>query len=192
MGKIIKQCAIILGILAGSEIVCQAQFTATATTIMMAEGGAADVLLMGVDNDNFSIRIPRGYRAQCHPESRTIKFDSESGASAISVRFSTNYARVLPKKEVLGDLVVSDHPGASLAATSVAGTGVGPAVSFDLFVPAGNGLMLRMRDIYVSYARGSVQLTFSCSSADFDKEKIEFMQAANSFRLLDKNTTTNP
>jgi hypothetical protein len=108
------------------------------------------------------------------------------------VRFSTNYARVLPKKEILGEQVVSSRAGATLASISPAGTGVGPAVSFDLFVPAGNNLMLRMRDIYVSYALGSVELTFSCNMADFDKQKNEFMLAVNSFRLLDKNTTTNP
>jgi hypothetical protein len=158
----------------------------------MAEGGAADVLLMAVDNENFSIRIPRGYRAQSHPESRTVNFASESGATAISVHFSTNYARVLPKKETLGEQVVSNRPGATLAAISTAGTGVGPAVSYDLFQPAGKDLMLRVRDVYVPYSEGSVELTFSCNSADFDKQKIEFMQAVNSFRLLDKNATTNP
>ena len=192
MEMFIKHCAVILGILALADSVCHAQFAATATTIMMAEGGAADVLLVTVDKDNFSIRVPRGYRAQAHRESKTIKFDSDSGATAISIRFSTNYARVLPKKEILGDQVTSDHPGATLAGISNAGTGVGPAVSFDLFVPAGTNLMLRMRDIYVPYSEGSVELTFSCNSVDFDQQKIEFMQAVNSLRLLGKNTTTNP
>lgn len=192
MGKFIKQYVIILGILACAEIECDAQFTATTTTITMAEGGTANVLLVAVDNDNFSIRIPRGYRPQAHPESRTINFASESGASAISLRFSTNYARALPKKEILGEQVISNHSGAALASISQAGTGVGPAVSYDLFVPAGHNLTLRMRDIYVSYAEGSVELTFSCDIADFDKQKLEFMLAVNSFRLLDKNATINP
>jgi hypothetical protein len=192
MGKFIKQCAIIFAILAFSVTVCRAQFTVTATTITMAEGGTAGVLLIGVDNESFTICVPRGYRPQSHPESRTINFASESGASAIAVRFSTNYARVLPKKEILGGQVVSNHSGATLAAILNAGTGVGPAVAYDLFQPAAKDLMLRIREIYVPYSEGSVELTFSCNSADFDRQKIEFMQAVNSFRLLDKNATLNP
>ena len=89
-------------------------------------------------------------------------------------------------------MVVSDHPGSTLAFVSAAGIGIGPAVAFDLFVPAGTNLMLRMRDVYVPYSEGSVELTFSCNSADFDRQKIEFMLMLNSFRLLDKDTKINP
>ena len=47
-GIINKQCALVFGILASSAMVGHAQFTATTTTINMAEGGTADVLLVGV------------------------------------------------------------------------------------------------------------------------------------------------
>ena len=192
MARFIKRCAIIFGILILFGTVCHAQFTVTATTVNIAEGGTVNVLLVAVDNESFSINIPRGYRPQSHPESRTVNFASDSGASAISVRFSTNCARVLPKQEILVDQVLSNHTGATLAGISSAGTGIGPAVSYDLFQPAGKDLMLRVRDIYVAYSEGSVELTFSCNSADFDRQKIEFMQAVNSFRSLDKNATINP
>ena len=56
----------------------------------------------------------------------------------------------------------------------------------------GGTLMLRIRDVYVAYPQGSVELTFSCDNADFDKQKIEFMLAVNSLRTYDKNITTNP
>ncbi len=60
------------------------------------------------------------------------------------------------------------------------------------FSPAGNGLLLRIRDVYVAYPEGSVEMTFSCNSAEFDKQKLGFMRQLNSFRLLSKDVKTNP
>lgn len=158
----------------------------------MTEGGTASILLMDTDNERFSIGCPRGYGSQTHFENRSIVFTSDSGATAITVQFSTNYAGVLPKQEALRDQVAANRPTASLVISSTAGTGLGPAQSFDLFQPAGNSLMLRIRDAYVAYPEGSVEFTFSCASADFDKKKVEFMLLLNSFRLLNKDTKINP
>jgi hypothetical protein len=169
-----------------------ADFTVTPATITMTEGGTASILLMDTDNERFSIGCPRGYGSQTHFENRSIVFTSDSGATAITVQFSTNYAGVLPKQEALRDQVAANRPTASLVISSTAGTGLGPAQSFDLFQPAGNSLMLRIRDAYVAYPEGSVEFTFSCASADFDKKKVEFMLLLNSFRLLNKDTKINP
>src|ERR1700722_13705111 len=100
MANLNHQCALILGTLICSAMLCSAEFEVSATTIVMAEGGNAGVLLVSTDGEQFSMVLPKGYRPQSHAESRSIALASESGASAITVRFSTNYAGILPKQQV--------------------------------------------------------------------------------------------
>jgi hypothetical protein len=170
----------------------QPSFKATSSIISMAEGGSQTILLVETDNERFSLSIPRGYGSQARADTRSVIFTSDNGASVITVQFTTNYPGALPKQDKLRDQVAARHPGASLVASAMAGTGFGPAQSFDLYRPAGNGLLLRIRDVYVAYPEGSAELTISCNSADFDKQKIGFMQQLNSFRLLPKDVKTNP
>jgi hypothetical protein len=177
---------------ASLSLMAQADFTATATTVAMAEGGLQDILFVGADNERFSITIPRGYGSQARADIRSIIFTSANGDSMITVRFTTNYAGALPKKDRLSDAVAANHPGASLVSSSVVPTDFGPSQSFDLFQPAANGTLVRIRDAYVAYPEGSVELTFSCNSADFDKKKFGFARLLYSFRLLPKDAKTNP
>jgi len=177
---------------ATSSGLAQPDFGTTATTIAMTEGGTENILLVETDNERFSLSNPRGYGSQARPETRTIIFTAADGASVINIRFTTNYPGALPRQEKMRDQVAANHRAASLVASSPASTGFGPAQSFDLFQPAGNGLMLRTREVFASYPEGSVELTFSCNSADFDKLKREFGRLLNSFRLVPKDGKTNP
>jgi hypothetical protein len=170
----------------------QSDFSATAATITVAEGGSQDILVVETDGERFSLFIPIGYGSQVRAESRSIIFTSSGGDSAITLRFTTNYAGGLPRQEMLRDEVAARHQGASLVATSAASTGFGTALSFELFRPAANGLMLRTRDVYAAYPEGSVELAFSCSSVEFDKQKLGFARLLNSFRLLTKDAKTTP
>jgi hypothetical protein len=167
-------------------------FKVTATTVEMTEGGADFILLVETDSRRFTLSIPKGYGSETQADTRTIVFTSDVGASAITVRFSTNYAGALPNADKLRDQVAASYRTASLVASSAASTGFGPALSFELYQPAGKGLMLRIRDVYASYAEGSVELTFSCNNNDFDKQKIGFMRLLNSFRLVAKDDKVNP
>lgn len=168
---------------ASSSALAQHGFSATPATIAMVEGGNDSILTVETDGERFSFSIPIAYGSQVRADTRTVTFTSDVGASIINVQFSTNYPGGLPQKDKLRDQVAAKHPGASL----VAAWGFGPATSFDLFRPAGNGLMLRIRDAYVAYPEGNVELTFTCNSADFDKQKLAFMRLLNSFRLLPKD-----
>jgi hypothetical protein len=183
---------VMLALAASSSALAQSDFKATAATIATAEGGSRSILLVDTDNERFSLSIPQGYGSQSHADTRSILFTSGGGVSVITVRFTTNYPGALPKQDKLRDQVAAHHPGASLVGSSMSATGFGPAQCFDLFQPAGNGLMLRIRDVYVAYPEGSVELTFSCNSADFDKQKYSFGRLLNSFRLLPKDAKTNP
>jgi hypothetical protein len=170
----------------------QTDFKATPTAIAMAESGRQDIMLVETDHERFSMVSPAGYGSRVLPDTRSVIFTSSGGDSVITVRFTTKYAGGLPTPNKLRDDVAANFRGASLVASSASSTAFGPAQSFELFRPAANGLMLRIRDVYAAYREGSVELTFSCSSADFDKQKFGFAHLLNSFRLLSKNGTTNP
>ncbi|HUD84173.1 MAG TPA: hypothetical protein VMQ67_11750 [Candidatus Saccharimonadales bacterium] len=188
MGRLFLQWVILLVLGASSSTLAQPDFKATPTTIVMAEGGRESILLVETDHERFSLSIPKDYGMDARAETRSIIFTAGAGASVITVQFATNYAGALPKQNNLRDQVAANHPGASLVASST----FGPAQSFDLFLPAGNGLLLRIRDAYVAYPEGSVELTFSCNSADFDKQKLGFARLLNSFRSLPKDVNKNP
>jgi hypothetical protein len=192
MGRLIFNSVIIFLLGASSPIVAQTEFNATVSTVTMTEGGTASVMLVETDNERFSLAIPIGYGSEAHADTRSVVFTSDSGACVITVKFSTNYARALPKQDVMRDRVAANHLGASLVASSASSTGFGPALSFDLFQPASNGLLLRIRDVFAAYSKGSVELTFSCNSGDFDKEKLGFMRLLNSFHSLAKSVKSNP
>ena len=186
------QCMMMLMLGASWSALAQADFKATPATLPMAEGGRENILLVETDNERFAISIPIGYGPQVQADSRSIIFTSASGASAISVRFGTNYAGALPKHNDLRDQVAANHPGASLVTSSASFTDFGPAQSFDLFQPAVTGELQRIRDTYVAYPEGSVELAFSCNSSEFEKEKLDFARLLNSFRLLGKDVKINP
>jgi hypothetical protein len=182
----------ILTFAAATSALAQSDFKTTPTTITMAEGGTESVMLVETDSERFTLVNPRGYGSHASSETRTIIFTAADGASVINVHFTAKYPGALPKQDKLRDQVAANHPGASLVASAPASTAFGPAQSFDLFQPAGNGLMLRIRDVFAAYPEGSSELTFSCNSADFDKQKREFGRVLNSFRLLPKDGKTNP
>jgi hypothetical protein len=192
MARAFLQWVLMLALGASPSALAQPDFKATPTTIETAEGGLDNILLVETDNEQFSLSIPRGYGSQARDDTRSIIFTSGAGVSVITVQFTTNYPGALPKQDRLRDQVAANHPGASLVESSVSSTDFGPAQSFDLFRPAGNGLMLRIRDTYVASPQGSVEFTFSCNGADFEKEKLGFARLLNSFRLLPKDDKKNP
>ncbi len=111
------------------------------------------------------------------------------------MQFTTNYAGALPRRDKLrrssgrqsSGSIPAWHPRSRFDTVVLA-----PAQSFELFRPAGNGALLRVRDVFAAYREGSVELTFSCNSANFDAEKPRFTQLLNSFRSLPKDVKTNP
>jgi hypothetical protein len=192
MSRPFPHLLIMLALGASMSALAQSDFTATPATIANAEGGNQSILLVDTDNERFSFCIPIGYGSQANADSRSVVLTSGAGVSVITVRFSTNYPGALPRQDKLRDQVAANHHGASLVASSAASTAFGPAESFDLFQPAGNGAMLRMRDVFAAYPEGSVELTLSCDSADFDKQKRGFGLLLNSFRLLPRDAKKNP
>jgi hypothetical protein len=181
-----------LALAASSSASAQPDFKATPTTITMAEGGRDSILLVETDNERFSLSIPNGYGSLARADTRSIIFTSDAAASVITVQFTTNYPGALPKQDKLRDRVAANHPRASLVGSSGSATDFGPSQSFDLFQPAGNGFLLRIRDAYAAYPEGSVEFTFSCNSADFDKQKLGFARLLYSFHMLRKDVKNNP
>jgi hypothetical protein len=108
------------------------------------------------------------------------------------MRFTAAYAGSLPEGNALRDRVAANHPKASLVSSAQSTTALGPAQIFDLMQPAANGSIVRMRDAYVAYPEGSVELSFSCNSADFDKKKFGFARLLYSFRLVTKDAKGTP
>lgn len=173
-----------------SPLMAQA-FKATPAIITVAEGGRENVLLIQIDDQRFSVVIPKGYGTAVRTDSRSIVFTAESGGSVITAQFTTNYPGALPKEEKLRDEVAAKNPEASLVQSSVSYTDFGPAYSFDLFRPASGGLMLHNRDAYVAYPEGSAEFTFSCDESGFDKQKLAFSRVLNSFRAVPKDDKKN-
>ena len=160
----------------------QPLFRVIPSNVATPEGGQENVLLIQAGDENFSVRIPKGYGTQVRPESCSIVFTAENGASTITVQVTTNYPGALPKMEDLRDIAAKKHPGASLVQSSTCISDYGMGLCFDLFQPGPSGLMLRMRDAYFSYPEGSFEFLFSCNGADYDKSRLSFAWLLNSLR----------
>jgi hypothetical protein len=170
----------------------QSSFKVIPATLASAEGGSVNVLLIEVDQAQFSLRIPNGYGTQVSEEKRSIVFTAASDASMITVRVTTNFPGALPKMEELRDIVAQKYPSASVVQSSPCVSDYGPGLCFDLTQPAPNGLALRIRDAYVPYPAGSFEFIFSCNGADYDKYRLSFTWLLNSFRLQPKSAKNNP
>ena len=145
------------------------------------------MLLIETDSHRFSIGAPVLYGRQVHLETGSIVFTSASGSSVMTIQFSTNYPGSLPPQDTLRDKVAANHPGASLVKSTVCYTDFGRGQDFELFQPTRDGLMLKLRDAYVSYPEGSVEFTLSSNGNDYDKEKRSFAHLLNSFRCMPEN-----
>jgi len=184
---------VMIAVLAPSVLaLAQPNFKATPATVNMAEGGRQDLMLVDTDNERFSITIPNDSGSELHADTRSVIFKAAAGDSIITVRFTATYAGGLPTGNTLRDLVAANHPKATLISSAQSSTSLGPAQTFDLMQPAANGSIVRIRDAYVAYPEGSVELTFSCNSADFDKKKFGFARLLYSFRLLTKDAKGTP
>jgi len=157
-------------------------FKVVPSAIAAAEGGTANVLLIQVGDDYFSLHIPKGYGIQVRHESRSIVFTAESGVCVITVQATTNYPGGLPKMDDLAEAVAKKHRGASLVQSSGCVSDYGPGFCFDFIQPVQDNLTLRMRDAYISYPGGSFEFLFSCNGADYDNYRLGFLWLLNSFR----------
>jgi hypothetical protein len=162
----------------------QSVFKVIPTTITSAEGGSANVLLIQVNDRQFSLRIPKGYGTEVREESRGIIFTSENGGSTIVVRATTNYPGALPPD--LADVVAKKYPGAAVQSSSCV-SDYGRGLCFDLAQMGQNGLALRIRDAYISYPEGSFEFVFSCNDLDYEQNRLKFVWLLNSFRSQPKS-----
>ena len=175
-----------------ASAMAQPDFRAYPSTENATEGGNVNIMVIQTEQERFQLRIPKGYGAQVHQNDESIVFTSQSGTSIITVKMSTNYARALPKMEILRDDVAKKYSTASLVQTSSCYTACGAGLLFDLFQPASGNLTMHIRDGFVSVPEGSFEFTLSCDSRDFDSNKLSFAWLINSFRLQQSSATTNP
>jgi hypothetical protein len=169
----------------------QTLFRVYPSATVTAEGGAKPVLLIETDNRKFCIGVPVHYGSQAHLETDSIVFTSASGSSVMTIRFSTNYSGTLPPQDTLRDTVAANHSGASLVKSADCYTDFGRGQDFELFQPTRDGLMLKLRDAYVSYPEGSVEFTLSSNATDYDHEKRIFARLLNSFRCMPEDAKKN-
>jgi hypothetical protein len=170
----------------------QPDFKVYPNTEVVEEGGIINILVIQTENERFQIQTPKGYGVQVRQNEQSIVFTSLSGTSIITVKMSTNYARTLPKMEVLRDQVAKKYPTASLVQTSPCHTSGGMGLLFDLFQPAAGNLTMRIRDGFVSFPEGSFEFTLTCDSKEYDKNRLSFAWLLNSFRLQSESAKTNP
>jgi hypothetical protein len=146
------------------------------------EGGNVSILILQTGKRQFEMRVPVKYGVQVYPGQQSIVFASETGSSVITVKMTTNYPGALPKMEELRDLVARKHATASLVQTSPCYADCGQGLLFDLFQPAANNSMVRIRDAYISFPEGSFEFTLSCDLREYDKNRISLVWLLNSFR----------
>jgi hypothetical protein len=170
----------------------QPDFRAYPSTETTTEGGIVNILVIQVENEHFQLRTPKDYGAQIRQNDQSIVFTSQSGASVIAVKMSTNFAGSLPKMETLRDQVAQKYATASLVQTSSCHTSCGLGLLFDLFQPAAGNSTMRIRDGFVSFPEGSFEFTLSCDSREYDKNRLSFAWLLNSFRLQSQSAKTNP
>jgi hypothetical protein len=162
------------------------------TTETMIEGGAVDLLVLNAGKQSFALEIPKNYGTQVRLETSSVLFTSLSNISLITVQVTTNFPGTLPLSDDLQAIVAAKFPGASILQPFPCVTGCGPGRGFDLVRPAADGLTVRLRDAYLSFPSGSVEFTFTCNGADFDRQRLGFSRLLNSFRLYSENVTNSP
>jgi hypothetical protein len=170
----------------------QSDFKVYPSTETTAEGGTVSVMVIQTENEHFQLRIPKDYGAQVRQNDQSIVFTSQNGASIITVKMSTNYARTLPKMEELRDEVAKKYSTASLVQSSTCFTSAGTGLVFDLFQPAAGNSTIRIRDGFLSFPEGSFEFTLSCDSREYDKNRLSYAWLLNSFRLQSQSANTNP
>jgi hypothetical protein len=161
----------------------QPVFNVTASTEATAEGGNVNILILQTAKEQFELRVPVKYGAQARPAQQSIVFASETGSSVITLKMTTNYPGALPKMEELRGRVARKYATASLVQTSPCYADCGSGLVFDLFQPAADNMMVRMRDAYIPFAEGSFEFTLSCDLREYDKNRLSFVWLLNSFRL---------
>lgn len=164
----------------------QAAFKVIPTTVAVAEGATANILLIELGDAQFSVRIPAGYGIAVREESRSILFTSADGASRITVQVTTNYPRALPPSEDVKEAVVRKYPGARVLQCAPCVSDYGRGLYVDLVKSAPNDLSLRIQDAYVPFAAGSFEFILSCNGGDYDRNRLGFVRLLNSFRSQPK------
>jgi hypothetical protein len=174
---------VLLALLASAAAFGQPEFRVISSMEATPEGGPVSILVIKTDNENFQLRVPKGFGARVSESDQSIVFTSQTGDSAMTVRMSTNYAGQLPKMETLRDLVAKKYATASLVQTSTCVTSGGTGLLFDLFEPVSGDLTLRVRDAYVTFPEGSFEFTLLCDLREYDRQRVSFAWLLNSFRL---------
>lgn len=183
---------IVLLALSAASALAQPRFKVDPSTETLVEGGTVNILAIQTDNRRFSLRVPKNYGADVHQSDLSIVFTAQSGASVITLRMSTNYAKALPKDEELRNQVARKFPGASVGAPTTCVTSYATGVVYDLFQPVPGNLTMHMRDAYVSFPEGSFEFTMSCDSRNYDANRLSFAWLLNSFRSLSDSARINP
>lgn len=165
---------------------------AYSTSERMLEGGSVDILVLDTPTCSYAVNLPRSFGTQVRVDTGSITFTSPSNVSVITMSWTTNYPRSLPSTNELQPEVEGKFPSASLLQPFHCVTGAGPGKGFDLVRVIAPGMILRLRDGYLSLPGGSVEFTLSCNGPDFDSENRVYLRLLNSFRLHSEPANNNP
>jgi hypothetical protein len=164
----------------------QGDFHAYSGTEDLIEGGRVEKLTVVSSNLQFNVRPPKGWYRQVDEASRKIIFTDQSGQSAVTVQFTTNFPGTLPAQDILRAQVLQAHPGASILQYSVCPTSYRPGALFDLVRAPAPHVVQKIRHAYVAQPAGQVEFVLSASDDEFEKDRLIFMALARAFRVEPK------
>jgi hypothetical protein len=166
------------------------QFRVIPTTVQMAEGGRANLLVIISGEQRFNLRQPPGFSFRVDPENKSLLFRSADEKTAISFQITTNFPGQLPAVEVLRAKAMEQTPGAGLVQSAVCSTGYQPGCFFDLVRMLPEGMSVRFRHVYVPCPQGTVEFLFATDNVDFEKQRFILSNLLNSFRLESTTVAT--
>jgi hypothetical protein len=149
----------------------------------MIEGGTARTMVVEAGREHLVTRLPRGYAASVDNGGKSILFNEDTGAIAITLRVTTNSPGVMPDDDTLRTNALAADPGGAVIQVAGCATGYRPA----RFVDTTRGVdaihNIRTRHAYVACPEGIVEFVLSTKDQDFEKGRVVFNLFLSSFRV---------
>ena len=161
----------------------QGDFHAYSATEDLIEGGQVEKMNIVLSNLLFTIRPPKNWGRVVDAAGRKIVFTSASGKSAVTVQFTAESPGTLPGDDVLRARVLQAHPAAEIMQKSVCPTSYKPGVLYDLIQMPAEGVILKVRHVFLPQPAGEVEVVLSASDDEFEKDKYIVMAMLRAFKV---------
>jgi len=161
----------------------QPVFRAFASSVEQVEGGKIPTMVVLFGAERVTVRVPQGYGAQVQPEKMSVVFTAKDGATAITLKATTDSPGVMPEDDVLRSRALAANPGGAFLEMSTCPTGYNPAKYVDSVRTLAPNLSLKVRHAFVACPEGAVEVVLAANAPAFDNARVVFNALMSSLRV---------